>query len=155
MTAAALHQAQPVRPPVMNRTVAWLARRGISVMGTSVLSVRGRKSGECSSIPVNLLDYEDGGSTSLAPRGHAQWVRNMRAAGGGELRTRPQVERASPPPSLPDGEKPELLRAYLERGAGGRPVLRRGRPRSRRRGAAAHRAPDHPVFRITIDLTAA
>ena len=40
---------------VFNRTVAWLTRRGLSVWGSRVLAVRGRKSGEWRRTPVNLL----------------------------------------------------------------------------------------------------
>lgn len=46
--------------------------------------MRGRKSGEWHSHPVNLLAYE-GNRYVVAPRGQTQWVRNIRAAGGGEL----------------------------------------------------------------------
>jgi hypothetical protein len=44
---------------VFNRFVAWLTRRGISVAGSRVLEVRGRKSGEWRRTPVNLLTFED------------------------------------------------------------------------------------------------
>ncbi len=40
---------------VFNRIVAGLTRLGISVWGSRVLEVRGRRSGEWRSTPVNLL----------------------------------------------------------------------------------------------------
>src|ERR671924_2008639 len=43
---------------VFNRAVAGLTRLGVSVYGSRVLEVRGRKSGEWRSNPVNLLRYE-------------------------------------------------------------------------------------------------
>src|SRR3954452_17907505 len=68
-----------------NVLTKWLAARGISLLGSRVLAVRGRKSGEVRTTVVNLFTYE-GERYLLAPRGHTQWVRNLRAAGAGELR---------------------------------------------------------------------
>ena len=63
-----------------NGLVRTLTRYGISIYGSRVLYVRGRKTGEWRTTPVNPLSY--GGHRYLvAPRGHTQWVRNMRAAG--------------------------------------------------------------------------
>jgi deazaflavin-dependent oxidoreductase (nitroreductase family) len=96
-----------------NGAVAALTRHGISIRGSRVLSVRGRKSGQWHSTPVNPLTYE-GQRYLVAPRGHTQWVRNLRAAGGGELRLGRRVE-AFTATELPDEQKPELLREYLRR----------------------------------------
>jgi hypothetical protein len=52
----------------------------------------------------------------VAPRGHTQWVRNMRAAGGGELRRGRRAE-AFTAVELPDADKPPVLREYLRRWA--------------------------------------
>jgi deazaflavin-dependent oxidoreductase (nitroreductase family) len=98
---------------LFNSTVALATKMGISVYGSRVLSVRGRKTGEWRSTPVNPLSYE-GKRYLVSPRGHTQWVRNMRAAGGGELRVGPRVERFTAT-ELPDDAKPALLRAYLRR----------------------------------------
>ena len=49
-----------------------------------MLEVRGRKTGAPRRTPVNLLTL-DGRRYLVAPRGHTQWVRNLRAAGEGEL----------------------------------------------------------------------
>ena len=65
--------------------VRWLTDHGISLFGSRVLAVRGRKSGELRTVPVNLLEL-DGQRYLVAPRGNTQWVRNARAAGGGQLR---------------------------------------------------------------------
>ena len=75
---------------VFNSTVAALTRAGISVMGSRVLAVRGRKSGEWRTTPVNLLTVQDT-RYLVAPRGQAQWVRNLRAAGQGGGKGRPDV----------------------------------------------------------------
>ena len=69
---------------VFNRLVGALTRLGISVWGSRVLEVRGRKTGEARATPVNLLTL-DGSTYLVSPRGHTQWVRNLRVAGEGEL----------------------------------------------------------------------
>jgi deazaflavin-dependent oxidoreductase (nitroreductase family) len=98
---------------VFNAAVATVTRHGISVLGSRVLSVRGRKTGEWHSTPVNPLTYE-GRRYLVSPRGHTQWVRNMRVAGGGELRVGHRAE-AFTATELPDDQKPDLLREYLRR----------------------------------------
>src|SRR5712664_1465418 len=70
---------------IFNPLVAWLTRLGISVYGSRVLAVRGRKSGEWRTTPVNLLEYQ-GQRYLVAPRGVTQWVRNVRAGSEVELR---------------------------------------------------------------------
>ena len=74
-----------------NKIVARLTRMGISVYGSRILYVRGRSSGEWRTTPVNPLTI-DGTRYLVAPRGTTQWVRNMRAAGGGELHIGRRVE---------------------------------------------------------------
>jgi deazaflavin-dependent oxidoreductase (nitroreductase family) len=97
-----------------NEIVAWLTRRGLSLWGSRVLAVRGRRSGEWRTTPVNLLTHE-GEHYLVAPRGHTQWVRNLRAAGGtGELRVGRHVETFTAD-EIVDDEKPAVLRAYLKR----------------------------------------
>jgi deazaflavin-dependent oxidoreductase (nitroreductase family) len=98
---------------VFNRAVATLTRAGISLMGSRVLSVRGRTSGEWRTTPVNLLTL-DRDRYLVAPRGQTQWVRNLRVAGGGELRVGRRVQRFTAV-ELADQEKPPVLRAYLKR----------------------------------------
>jgi deazaflavin-dependent oxidoreductase (nitroreductase family) len=109
------HYRRPgwVTRKVMNPVIVGLTRAGVSIWGSRVLAVRGRASGEWRTTPVNLLSY--GGNRYLvAPRGETQWVRNLRAAGEGELRLgrRREEFRAI---ELADEQKPEILRAYLRR----------------------------------------
>jgi deazaflavin-dependent oxidoreductase (nitroreductase family) len=96
-----------------NSAVAWLTRHGVSIWGSRVLYVRGRASGQWRSNPVNVLSH-DGQRYLVAPRGQTQWVRNLRAAGGGELRVGRKVERFTAT-ELTDDRKPDILRAYLAR----------------------------------------
>jgi deazaflavin-dependent oxidoreductase (nitroreductase family) len=96
-----------------NTMVQNLTKLGVSVWGSRVLTVRGRKSGEPRSVPVNLLTV-DGVRYLVAPRGETQWVRNLRAAGEAQLRVGRRVETFTHR-ELADDEKPEILRAYLKR----------------------------------------
>ncbi|MFC0040833.1 nitroreductase/quinone reductase family protein [Actinomadura rayongensis] len=96
-----------------NRTVGFLARRGLSLFGSRLLAVRGRTSGEWRTTPVNLLTI-DGERYLVAPRGHTQWVRNMRVAGGGELRLGRRAEPFTAT-ELSDADKIPALRRYLKR----------------------------------------
>jgi hypothetical protein len=73
---------------IFNGVVALFTRLGLSVWGSRVLRVRGRTTGEWRSNPVNLLTC-DGQRYLVAPRGHTQWVRNLRVAGSGELSCAP------------------------------------------------------------------
>ncbi len=98
---------------VFNRFVAFLTRHGVSVLGSRVLAVRGRSSGEWRTVPVNLLTL-DGQRYLVSPRGEGQWVRNLRVAGTGELRLGKQVERFRAR-ELHDDDKVAVLRAYLRR----------------------------------------
>jgi deazaflavin-dependent oxidoreductase (nitroreductase family) len=98
---------------VFNRAVAFLTGRGVSVLGSRVLAVKGRASGQWRTTPVNLLEV--GGRRYLvSPRGETQWVRNLRAAGAGELRLGRRTERFGCR-ELADEEKVPVLRAYLRR----------------------------------------
>jgi deazaflavin-dependent oxidoreductase (nitroreductase family) len=98
---------------VANRAVAFLTRHGVSVLGSRVLAVRGRTSGVWRTTPVNLLDL-DGRRYLVSARGEGQWVRNLRAAGTGELRVGKRAE-AFRGRELSDEEKVPVLRAYLKR----------------------------------------
>ncbi|MEU6186378.1 nitroreductase family deazaflavin-dependent oxidoreductase [Nocardia sp. NPDC047038] len=99
---------------VFNRIANLLPKLGISVMGSRLLAVRGRKSGEWRTTMVNLMVREDGERFLVAPRGHTQWVRNLRVAGGGELRLGRKVEVFAAT-EVPDADKVPLLRLYLRK----------------------------------------
>ncbi len=96
-----------------NAVIRLLTTFGLSVYGSRVLAVRGRKTGEWRTVPVNLLTHE-GQRYLVAPRGETEWVRNMRVAHAGELRLGQRREpfRAT---ELADDEKAPVLRAYLDR----------------------------------------
>jgi deazaflavin-dependent oxidoreductase (nitroreductase family) len=98
---------------VFNRFIAFLTRRGVSVLGSRVLAVKGRTSGVWRTTPVNLLEL-DGRRFLVSPRGEGQWVRNLRVAGSGELRVGKKTEPFGGR-ELGDDEKVAVLRAYLKR----------------------------------------
>ena len=99
---------------VFNRTVAGLHRLGLGVQGSQTLAVRGRKSGEMRTNPVNPFEI-DGRTYLLSPRGTTQWVRNLRAAGGeGELRSGRKV-RHFHAEEVADSDKLPLLRLYMDK----------------------------------------
>ncbi|MFI6805645.1 nitroreductase family deazaflavin-dependent oxidoreductase [Streptomyces luteogriseus] len=132
---------------VFNRFVAWLTRRGVSVWGSRVLAVRGRKSGQWRTTPVNLLSL-DGKQYLVAPRGHVQWTHNMRAAGGGELHLGKHVDTFTAA-EVGDDDKTPILRAYLKRWKAEVGVFFNGVGPDSPDDQLRRIAPDHPVFEIT------
>ena len=131
---------------IFNATVARLTRMGISVYGSRVLAVRGRKSGEWRTTPVNPLTI-DGQRYLVAPRGNTQWVRNMRVAGGGELRIGRRAEKFTAT-ELPVEERPAVLRAYLKKWKFEVGMFFQGVGPDAPDDKILAIAPDHPVFRI-------
>ena len=132
---------------VFNRVVAGCTRLGISVWGSRVLRVPGRKTGEPRTVPVNLLTFEET-RYLVAPRGETQWVRNLRAAGGkGELLLGRKVE-AFASTELTDDEKPPVLRAYLKRWKAEVGVFFDGVSATSSEEDVTRIAPKHPVFRL-------
>jgi deazaflavin-dependent oxidoreductase (nitroreductase family) len=129
-----------------NTMVAFLTRTGVSVLGSRILYVRGRTSGEWRHTPVNLLTH-DGERYLVAPRGHTQWVRNLRVAGTGELRVGRRIERFVPT-ELADADKPAVLRAYLKRWKFEVGVFFDGVGADASDEELLRIAPGYPVFRI-------
>lgn len=132
---------------IFNPTVAALTRAGISVLGSRVLEVTGRKTGEPRRTPVNLLEFE-GARYLVAPRGHTQWVRNLRASGQGRLLLGRRVEPFTAT-ELSDEEKPPLLRAYLKRWKAEVGMFFDGVGPDSSDEELRRIAPDHPVFRLS------
>ena len=131
---------------VFNKTVAGLTGLGISIMGSRIMAVRGRKSGEWRTTPVNLLVI-DGQRYLVAPRGHTQWVRNMWVAHGGELRLGRKAEPFTAT-EVADEDKPAILRAYLKRWKAEVGVFFGGVGPDSPEDELGRIAPDHPVFKI-------
>jgi deazaflavin-dependent oxidoreductase (nitroreductase family) len=132
---------------IFNPTVALMTRVGLSVWGSRILRVRGRKSGEWRSNPVNLLTFE-GKQYLVSPRGQTQWVRNIRLTGGGELVLGTKVQ-AFAAVEIPDAEKAPIVRAYLKRFSFEVGMFFKGVKADSPDEDLSRIAPDHPVFRLS------
>jgi deazaflavin-dependent oxidoreductase (nitroreductase family) len=131
---------------VFNRAVGWLTRRGLPLAGSRVLAVRGRSSGQWRETPVNPLRV--GGDRFLvSPRGQTQWVRNMRVAGGGQLRSGRRSESFTAV-EIADADKPPILRGYLKAWAWEVGRFFEGVDATSPDEKLLQLAPDFPVFRI-------
>ena len=135
---------------VFNPIVAGLTRLGVSLVGSRVLEVRGRKSGEWRRTPVNPLKYE-GERYIVAARGETHWVRNLRASGEGRLRKGRRIEKFTAT-EVPDDEKLSLLRAYLKKWAWEVGAFFQGVGADAPDEDLRRIAPLHPVFRISRRL---
>ena len=98
---------------IFNPFVAVLHKLGLSLQGSQTLAVRGRKSGEMRTNPVNPFEL-NGRTYLLAPRGTTQWVRNMRVAKEGELRSGRKARQFSAE-EVPDKDKLPLMRLYMDK----------------------------------------
>ena len=104
------------------------------------LAVRGRRSGAWRTTPVMPLKV-GGGLYLVSPRGETDWVRNLRAAGGGELRrfSRARAFRAT---EVPASDRAGFVEAYKKRWARAGPL--------KGQFDALPAPADHPVFRLTF-----
>ncbi|MFZ0311985.1 MAG: nitroreductase/quinone reductase family protein [Candidatus Korobacteraceae bacterium] len=98
---------------VFNRCFGFLVGLGLGPKYIYLLQVRGRKSGKLYSTPVDLLEIA-GKRYLVAPRGYTQWVRNAEAAGEIVLK-RGSWRQSFRLRAVPDPDKPDLLKAYLDR----------------------------------------
>jgi len=131
---------------LLNPTVRAFTRMGLSVWGSRILRVRGRKTGEWHSHPVNLLTYQ-GQRYLVSPRGHTQWVRNIRVTGEGELVLGNRVQRFKAV-EIPDEQKVPILRDYLKRWKFEVGMFFGGVSAESSDAELQRIAPDHPVFRV-------
>ena len=96
-------------------------------------------------MPVNMLSF-DGCQYLVSPRGHGQWVRNVRANSGrldlllGRRRTHYVAQEVA------DGDKIPVLRAYLRRWKAEVGVFFDGVDADSSEEAIRAIAPKHPVF---------
>ncbi len=121
---------------------SWLIRRVANPLlmrlgAVPTLQVRGRKTGHWRSVPVNVLEL-DGERYLVAPRGETDWVRNLRAAGGGQLQYGRRRSEPFTIVEVRDEEKPRVIAAYLDRWGN----------QVRSQFDALPDAADHPVFRL-------
>lgn len=125
------------RPPLLTRRIFNPIAMRLGISGTKALAVRGRTTGELHRVPV-IPVYVEGAQYLVSPRGETQWVRNLRAAGEGELQSRKEGVRAFRATELPAAERAPIIAAY--RSIAGRAVR-----------SFFEKMPDpadHPVFRL-------
>ena len=132
---------------VFNPLMMLSMKLGKGWRGSHILEVPGRKSGKKQSVPVNPLSFE-GKRYLVAPRGNTQWVRNVRAAGGGTLRLGGKREpfKAS---EIADAAKPPVLRAYLKNWESETGKFFGGVTAEAPESDLVGIAPNHPIFEIT------
>ena len=98
---------------ILNKGLGVLVGLGIGLRHNYLLQVPGRKTGRVYSTPIDLLEFK-GTRFLVAGRGRTQWVRNAEAAGEivlkrGTTRQKYRIRVVS------NHEKPEILKAYLDR----------------------------------------
>ncbi|MFF3571638.1 nitroreductase/quinone reductase family protein [Nocardia jiangxiensis] len=134
--------------PIVNRFFNLLPKLGISLAGSRLLAVRGRKSGQWRTTLVNVLTAADGRRYLVAPRGHTQWVRNLRVSGAGELRLGRKSE-AFTATEVPDADKIPVLREYLDRWGWEVGRFFEGVTKNATDAELAEIAPGFPVFALS------
>jgi deazaflavin-dependent oxidoreductase (nitroreductase family) len=140
------HGWRPTRlGKLVNSVWAWLSGLGLTPPILLTLQVKGRRSGRLRTNVLVPATY--GGHRYLVSilGDNSEWVRNVRAAGGGAFikrgRSRPVTLT-----EIPAAERAPILKAYCEVATSGRhhfPV-----PRTAPLSELAAIAADYPVFRI-------
>lgn len=104
----------------MNRAWAAVASSGVAPSYLVTLEVPGRKTGRIVSLPL-VVAVVDGQRYLVSMLGDdAQWVQNVRAAGGRAV-LRSGGRRAIQLEEVPADQRAPILRAYLRRAPGARP----------------------------------
>ena len=147
MTANHYRQPGWFTKHVFNNIVKALTRLGVSVWGSRIIEVRGRKSGEPHRTAVNLLTL-DSAEYLVAPRGITQWVRNLRAADGqlAVILGRRREERVAT--EITGTDVVPVLRAYLKRWKAEVGVFFDGTSADSTDDELLAIVPKHPVFRL-------
>ena len=128
-----------------NRIQALAASSGFGVKHVVTLEVPGRRTGRLRSFPVVVADYRDQRHLVAILGENTNWIRNVEAAEGNVGLRHGERERVRLEPVRP-GDRPEILRRYLQVAPGARPHI----PVDRRSPLAKFEqiAPEYPVFRI-------
>ena len=133
--AAGVHPARHIRQNVIVRRV--LNPLVVSVGRTTVLYVRGRRTGKRLSVPMDPPFEWERMHYLVSPLGDGNWARNLRAAGEGELSRHGRLERFRAV-ELHGTERDAIVTAYANTITCGCQRYMRMLPDSA----------DHPVFRL-------
>jgi deazaflavin-dependent oxidoreductase (nitroreductase family) len=107
---------------MLNRGYATIASTGVTHNYMETLEVTGRKSGRTVSLPV-VVAIVDGERYLVSMLGEqAQWVQNVRAAGGRVVLRSGEVHLEEVHlEEVPTEQRAPILKAYLQRAPGARP----------------------------------
>jgi deazaflavin-dependent oxidoreductase (nitroreductase family) len=97
--------------PLLNGFVKSLLRLGLPMGMTTLLTVRGRKTGRPHTVPVGLFEHA-GRRYVFATFGEVDWVRNLRGTGSAMI-GRGLRHRAVTARELPKGEASSVLKQIL------------------------------------------
>jgi len=126
-----------VEPPAVTRRLVNPLVSRLRTGGVATLTVAGRNSGRPRTVPVIPVEL-NGIRYLVSPFGESDWVRNLRKAGTGQLRSRAGMETFRTT-ELPVAQRPPIIAAYR---TGGRRDVDRYFTR-------LPDAADHPVFQVT------
>lgn len=129
---------------LVNHAARMLLRAGIKIHTVSLLTVRGRKSGQLHTIPVTLVE-QDNQRWLVAPYGPVNWVKNLRVAGSATLERGKRSEIISVREVEPEAAAP-VLKQYINRISFVRPYFTVKRDSSLQE--FVKEAPEHPVFLV-------
>lgn len=131
---------------LFNGIFGFFAGVGLTPKKNVMLEVKGRRSGQPRSVPVNWVEYQ-GQRYLVSPRGESEWVRNVRADGGRAVLRHGKRESVRLE-ELPASGRAPIIQKYLRENAMSTKQHFGINPKSDiaefERIAALH-----PVFRIT------
>jgi deazaflavin-dependent oxidoreductase (nitroreductase family) len=125
-----------LKPAVFIRKVFNPLAMRFGIGGAVTLVVPRRRSGQPQRIPVMPVEHDDV-RYLVSVRGESDWVKNLRAAGRGELRTK-QATEAFRAAELPVEQREPIIAAYRPKAGKGVEGYWRKLPDPA----------DHPVFRL-------
>lgn len=125
-----------LRPNAFQRRIFNKLAIRLGIADSHALTVRGRKSGSPSTVPVIPVDH-NGARYIVSARGESEWVRNLRASGEAEL-----VRKGTPvrfrAVEVPVAETADIIQAYRAKAG----------PTVKAYWKALPADSDHPVFRL-------
>jgi deazaflavin-dependent oxidoreductase (nitroreductase family) len=128
-----------------NRLSSLLFGSGLLPKRVATLKVKGRRSGRVIALPVVIADW-DGAEYLVAMLGEqANWVKNVRAAGGVAVLRRGRRQTVTLE-EVPVADRGPIIRRYAAIAPGGRPHL--GLDRNATLEECKGVAPATPVFRV-------
>ncbi len=134
---------------LQNRASAIAFAAGIVPKRAAALETPGRRRGRVVSFPVAIADFEGERYRVSMLGANANWVRNLKAAGGRAVLRHGRRESVHLEEVEPTARAP-ILRRYLQVAPAARPHV--PVDRSAPLAEFAQVAPDYPVFRIRADV---